>query len=497
MQTRPTLAILLSTATLCAQGDFDFDKLTPGTLGGTLTLSIQNAPASMPLLTMVSVTAGPTPIALLDPADSRSVAVGVELLSAWSIQLSSAVGQSTLNFALPNLAALQGYVFHWQAASLPGATTLIDQISNPITTQHVVAQTSAALPNALLSARAGATVCPTPNRNAGLGDVLLVSGATTEFFNFRTLDSEVGPMMNSARALYAAATLNDGRVVFTGGIDATGATTTSCEIYDPVSNTFAAIASIPGPRAGHSAATLADGRVMVVGGTTNFTDLTTAITGVSNQMFLYDPVADSWASGPNIGGRRLVPALSRLSNGQMLISGGIEVTLLFGIPIALTSTNKAQRYNPTANSWSNVPNMPSGRAYHHDNQVTLADGRLLLAGGVFVPDLLNVANAASIDGADIYDPVANSWQATTMSRARTGHTATLLPNGKVVVCGGAEGLVSAAVGLDAVALFDPTSNVWSDLAPMVEVRVGHVGRVLPDGSLVLLGPGTSAEAMHF
>lgn len=496
MQAHLSLSILATAACLSAQGDFDFDKVNPGTLGGTLTLAVENAPASMPLLGMVSMTAGPTAIALLDPVDSRSVAVGAELLSNWSLQLTSATGTGTLSVPLPNVPAAQGFVFYWQAATLPGATTLFDQLSNPVTTHHVQVQTSAALPSALLTARAAATVCDTPSRPGG-GDFLLISGGTSEFFNFRTLDSEAGPAPTAPAALYAAATLNDGRVIFTGGLDGTGVTTTACEIYDPANNTFSVVAAMPGPRAGHSAATLADGRVMIVGGTNNFTDLTTAIVGVSNACFLYDPVADSWTNGPNIGGRRLVPALSRLSNGLMLVSGGIEATVFFGIPIAVTSTTAAQLYSPLANSWSDAASMPSGRAYHQDNQVTLADGRLMLTGGVLIPSLINVANAASITGADIYDPVANSWQATTMLRARTGHSATLLPSGAVVVCGGSEGLLTAAVGLDAVSIFDPVNSTWTAIAPMVEVRIGHTGRVLLDGSLVLLGPGTSGEAMHF
>lgn len=492
-----TLAILASAACLSAQGDFNLDKATPGTLGGTLTLEVTSAPVNMPLLGMVSSTAGPTPLSLIDPSDSRSVAVGADLLANWSLQLTDASGAATINVGLPNSAAFQGFVFYWQAATLPGATTFFDQISNPVTTQHVQLATSAALPNALLGPAALITVCPTPNRNAGMGDFLLVNGATSEFFNFRTLDSEAGPVLNSPRALYAATTLNDGRVLFTGGVDGTAAVTDSCEIYDPTTNAFTTVASMPGVRAGHAAATMSDGRVLVVGGTTDFTDLATAITAVLNTSSIYDPVADAWTNGPNIGGRRLVPALSSLSNGKLMISGGIEVTVLFGIPIGLTSTTKAQLFTPATNSWANAPAMPAGRAYHQDNQVTLADGRLLLTGGVFIPNLLGAANATSIDGADIYDPVANSWLGTTMSRERTGHSATLLANGDVVVCGGSEGLVSAAVALDAVAVFDATTNTWSDIAPMTTARVGHTARLLPDGMLVILGPANAGEAMHF
>lgn len=498
MRTLPlTLAALAAASSLRCQNDFDLDKVTAGTLGGTLTLQVRNADPGMPLLWMVSTTAGPTPIALLDPLDPRSVAVGIDLLGLWGFQMTSPTGGATTSFALSNDPAAQGFVLHWQAATLPGATTLFHELSNPATTHHGLAATSAALPNALLSARAGANLCWARNRDLGQGDFLLVSGASTEFFAFRTLASEAGPAMVVPRALHAAATLNDGRVLFTGGVDGAGAVTTTCEIYDPVANTFTAVASLAGPRAGHAAATLADGRVLVAGGTTNFTDLTTAITSVLNTVEIYNPATNTWAAGPNIGGRRLVPALTLLNNNRILISGGIEVTLLFGIPIALTSTNKAQLYNPATNAWSLAPNMPVGRAYHHDNQVTLADGRVLLAGGVLVPDLTTVANAASIADADLYNPATNTWTSTTMSHARTGHSATRLANGTIVVCGGAEGLVTAPTSLAAVATFDPATNTWTDLAPLTVARVGHTAALLPDGLLVLLGPDTTGEALHF
>lgn len=497
MRHLPLFVGVLAVSAVRAQGDFDFDKATAGTLGATLTLQVRNAPPLLPLLTMVSTTAGPTPIALLDPLDTRSVAVGIDLVGNWSFQTTSGNGTASLQVALTNDPAVQGFVLHWQAATLPGATTLFHQLSNAVTTQHGLPATSAALPNALLAARAAPTVCRTPNRNLGQGDFLLASGGTSEFFQFRTLDAAAGPAMQTPRALYAAATLNDGRVLFTGGVDGSGAVTTACEIYDPVANTFTSVASLGGLRAGHAAVTLADGRVMVVGGTTNFTDLTTAITAALNTVEIYTPATNTWAPGPAIGGRRLVPALTLLNNQRVLVSGGIEVTLLFGIPVGLASTNKAQLFNATTNAWTAAPNMPVGRAYHHDSQVTLADGRVLLTGGVLVPDLLNAANAASVANADLYDPATNTWTATTMSHARTGHTATRLANGEVVVCGGAEGLVSAAIALDAVARFDPATTAWTDLAPMTTPRVGHTAVRLPDGMVVILGPGTTGEALHF
>ena len=492
MRNLPALGFTLTAcASLCAQGTFDLDKATAGTLGSSLDLQVRNAPANALFFVMISYAGGPTPIATFDPADPRSVAVGLDLASNWYVLGTSPSGTATIATALPNDPGFHGTVLHWQTATFPGSTTVVDQLSNPVVTQLGLPATSAALPNPLLATRAGATLCWARHRDAGQGDFLLVSGTTTEFFGFRDLASAPGPTMVTPRALHAAATLNDGRVLFTGGVDGTAVVTTTCEIYDPIANTFTPVANLLGPRAGHAAATLPDGRVMVVGGTTNFTDLTTAATTSLNTVEIYNPTTNVWTTGPAIGGRRIVPSLTRLSTGRMMVAGGIEVTVFLGIPIAVTSTNKAQLYNPATNTWSNAANMPAGRAYHHDNQVTLADGRVLLSGGVLVPDLINAANSASIPNADLYNPATNTWLSTNMSVARTAHSATRLPSGRVVVCGGSTGLLSAPTTSAAVASFDPVTNAWTDLAPLTVPRTGHAAVVLPDGLLVVLGGGSS------
>lgn len=499
MRTLPRLSLLTTLlAPLAAQGTIDLDKLSPGTLGATLQLQLHNAPPNRLFFVMISYQAGPTPIAAYDPADARSVDVGVELASNWYVLGTDGAGAAAIPTALPNDPGYQGQVLHWQCATFPGTGTIVDQLSNPVVTPVGMPGLPAALPNALLASRGAAVVCRLPNRNAGHGDFLLASGATTEIFQSRTLDSVPGPAPLTPRGLHAAATLTDGRVLFTGGVDGTGAVVNTCELYDPATNTFSPAANLLGPRAGHAAATLADGRVMVAGGTTNFTDLTTAATGSLNTVELYNPTTNTWTAGPVIGGRRLVPALTLLNTGRMMISGGIEVTVFFGIPIAVTSTNKVQLFNATTNAWSNGTAMPNGRAYHHDSQVTLADGRVLLSGGVLVPDLVNAANAASIAGADVYNPTTNTWTATTMAIARTAHSATRLADGRIVVAGGSTGLLSAPTAVADVEVFQPATNTWAAGAPLGAPRAGHTAALLPDGLLVLLGGAglTSGECIH-
>jgi N-acetylneuraminic acid mutarotase len=114
-----------------------------------------------------------------------------------------------------------------------------------------------------------------------------------------------------------------------------------------------------------------------------------------------------------------------------------------------------------------------------------------------VPDLLNAANAAAIDKADVYNPTTNTWTATTMAVACVAHTATRLADGRVLVTGGTSGLLSASVAVDAVERFDPATNAWTSLAPLQQARAGHTAVQLPDGLLVLLGGGsTTGEARH-
>lgn len=126
-----------------------------------------------------------------------------------------------------------------------------------------------------------------------------------------------------------------------------------------------------------------------------------------------------------------------------------------------------------------VPKMSITRSGH--TATLLPDGRVLVAGG-------NFSSTAS----EIYDPALNQWTAAgNLSTLRSGHTATLLPNGQVIMIGGSSwyGQVQSSVEI-----FDPTSNRWYPARPLSSPRANHTATLLADGTILVVGGDGKAGA---
>src|ERR1700736_2012172 len=78
---------------------------------------------------------------------------------------------------------------------------------------------------------------------------------------------------------------------------------------------------------------------------------------------------------------------------------------------------------------------------------------------------------------------------TAMVVARHGHTATLLPDGRVLIVGGFDGQSM----LKSVEMFDPAVGRFRASGSMQWARNGHTATLLSDGRVFVAGGGTAAE----
>ena len=300
---------------------------------------------------------------------------------------------------------------------------------------------------------------------------------------------ETAPL-HVARVAHSATLLLDGRVLVAGGMGEAG---TSAEIYDPSSGRWMAAAPLHLSRVMHTATRLVDGRVLVVGGHGTYLPATGTYT-IDGTAEIYDPVADTWTSVPGPLTPRDSFSATLLVDGQVLVVGGIDAWD--------NVLGTCELYDPATGQWTETGSLPdpgvrrrSPYWYRWAHTATsLADGRVLLAGG-FADDEWFY----TVGEAELYDPATGLWTAAgRLTTARAYHTASLLPDGRVMVAGGdwrtcPSGCDDITVATTEV--YDPRANAWSAGPQMLMPRSFHAATPLRDGSLLLVGGGRSASGI--
>src|SRR5450759_2447325 len=224
-----------------------------------------------------------------------------------------------------------------------------------------------------------------------------------------------------------------------------------------------------------TATLLPDGKVLVAGGTNTVTNSLLA------SAELYDPGSGSWTATGSMPTPRQFHTATLLPDGKVLVAGGTGSNNVTGSNSALAS---AELYDPSSGSWTATGSMVTPRTSH--TATLLPDGKVLVAGG-------SSSNSAGgrppLASAELYDPGSGSWTATgNMVTPRSDFTATLLPDGKVLVAGGLHsGVQAAAAELAAAELYDPGSGSWTATASLVTPRTGHAATLLPDGKVLVAG----------
>jgi N-acetylneuraminic acid mutarotase len=264
------------------------------------------------------------------------------------------------------------------------------------------------------------------------------------------------------RAAHTATLLQSGKVLVAGGagdgVDLFGDSVpiATAELYDPATETWSRVGNLATARLGHTATLLPDGKVLVVGGYNG--------NGIPNDAELYDPETATWS----VTGSRHVADFDHtatlLRNGSVLAVGG----------------NRAELYDPHTGTWNNTASSRVARRKH--TATLLADGRVLVASGE-----AGVSHTQT-NSAEVYNPDTSTWSdAGTLSFSRWNHTATLLPSGKVLIVGGLNivGRVGSILSRDE--LFDPETMTWSSLSSINAARTEHTATLLPNGKVMVAG----------
>jgi hypothetical protein len=131
-------------------------------------------------------------------------------------------------------------------------------------------------------------------------------------------------------------------------------------------------------------------------------------------------------------------------------------------------------------SFVRTGDMTVSRSQH--TATLLPDGKVLITGGV--THTTGDYGGRVLASAELYDPATGAFTATgSMSAARRMHTATLLPDGRVLIVGGYED----SYPIRTAELFDPATGTFSAVGGMRNGRGGHDAILLNNGTVLIVG----------
>jgi N-acetylneuraminic acid mutarotase/glucose/arabinose dehydrogenase len=274
-----------------------------------------------------------------------------------------------------------------------------------------------------------------------------------------------------APVLDAGGTAVNGKMYMVAGKNAS-THLSSMYIYDPVADSWTTGPSLPGPGVENPAATALNGKLYVFGGSTG------PFSGAVTNAAVYDPTTNRWSSLPPMSTPR-AGATAQTISGKIYVAGGMDAS---GASLAT-----AEVFNPSTNSWSSVASMSTRRdnlaSANIGGKMYVFGGRTRNADGTVVDDTL-----ASVE---MYDPATNTWTGrASMPTGRRTMVVGLL-NGKVQVIGGERKPDGTAFAANEE--YDATTDTWRALKPITTGRHGAVAATI-NGVIYVAGGATDAAA---
>lgn len=282
---------------------------------------------------------------------------------------------------------------------------------------------------------------------------------------------------------FTATLLDDGRVLIAGGwdgnnfVDPPWTYERAASLFDPATGTTTPTGPLNVGRAGHVAARLSGGRILVIGGTgvmtrTEMQNLTSAE--------IYDPRTETFSPTGPMSCSRTRATLQDLSaivlpSGRVLVTGGEDSSTCRGDEIYDPATGRFSAAQAVG-AREDVPNVilgTGGRVYRYH----------LVSGTATDITPGPSADVERVLGPDCRD---HDWD------CRGGLTATTLGDGRVLLAGGWTTTVGpdsswANVETPTAEVLDPATGMVVSAADLIQPRRVHTATLLPDSRVLLIG----------
>lgn len=319
----------------------------------------------------------------------------------------------------------------------------------------------------------------------------------------------------------SVAAVSPGKILVAGGDDFTKGLASSAELVEPMSSKFTATGGLEVARKWSAVALVDPTHVMVSGGNAG-------ASGAVAVTEIYDVAAAKFARTGNMGEAREAHTLTALKDGRLVAVGGFKDT---------TYSATAEAFDSKAGTFAPITSkMSTPRAFHVAG-VADSGTTAFFAGGATAADketatietfdvakstfsvgpttLLHPARALAtarlpngswlitggsnvtdktLSDAQTYEPNSgNVTKVSPMGTRRSGHTLTVLADGRILAIGGYSDGTTPAKATNVMEVFDPSTGTWEQLpVGLASPRLDHAAVLLPDCRVAVIG-GEYAE----
>jgi len=236
------------------------------------------------------------------------------------------------------------------------------------------------------------------------------------------------------------------------------------------------------------------GKIYVMGGFKYYGAVT------SRAVEVYDPQTDRWEEKAALPGGRHHTAAA-VVNGKIYVIGGFMGIWNWH---TLTrwkwkATSDVWEYDPGQNRWRERAPMPTARGAH---ALGVIDGKIYAVGGKIAHKAHKEHEGGKkawpeeiLNTFEVYDPVADSWQALPPMPTPRDHHAAAVLDGRLYAIGGRQGSIGSSMGVNEI--YDPNTKQWTTKAPMPSKRSGIAAAVLGRRIYVFGGEGRGDDYITF